>query len=81
MLGEKRFSLVNANFKLFVSEKSQPVFNRFLSKIFTGNAKESCEVILGYNDNPLCNVYMEGIVTGDERKCLLSVVDITGFKK
>jgi len=24
---------------------------------------------------------MEGIVTGDERKCLLSVVDISGFKK
>lgn len=81
LLGEKRFSLVNANFKLFVSEKSQKVFNRFLSKIFTGNSKEACEVILGYNDNPLCNVYMEGIVTGDERKCLLSVVNVSGFKK
>ena len=81
MLGDKRFSLVNSNFKLFVSEDSKPVFNNFFSKVYTSNAKESCEVMLGYDNNPLCFVYMEGIVTGDDRKCLLSVVDISGFKK
>jgi len=81
MLKDKRFALVNSNFKLFISEKSKPVFNNFFSKVYTGNAKESCEVMLGYDNNPLCLVYMEGIVTGDERKCLLSVVDISGFKQ
>ena len=81
LLGDKRFSLVNSNFKLFVSEDSQAVFNTFFRKIFAGDAKESCEVMLGYDNNPLCLVYMEGIVTGDDRKCLLSVVDISGFKK
>ena len=81
MLGEKRFSLVNSNFKLYVAEDSQAVFNTFFTKVFTGDAKESCEVMLGYENNPLCLVYMEGIVTGDDRKCLLSVVDISGFKK
>ncbi len=81
MLGDKRFSLVNSNFKLFVSEDSLPVFNNFFNKVYTSNAKESCEVMLGYDKNPLCFVYMEGIVTGDDRKCLLSVVDISGFKK
>jgi hypothetical protein len=81
MLGDKRFSLVNSNFKLFVSEHSKPVFNNFLSKVFLSNAKESCEVMLGYDNNLLCLVYMEGIVTGDDRKCLLSVVDISAFKK
>ena len=81
MLGEKRFSLVNANFKLFVSEKSQSVFNTFFNNVFTSNAKESCEVMLGYDHNPLSTVYMEGIVTGENRQCLLSVVDISGFKK
>lgn len=81
MLGDKRFSLLNSNFKLFVSEDSLPVFNNFLSKVYTSNAKESCEVMLGYDNNPLCFVYMEGIVTGDDRKCLLSVVDVSGFKK
>ena len=28
LLGEKRFSLVNSNFRLFVSEDSKPVFNK-----------------------------------------------------
>jgi len=81
MLGDKRFSLVNSNFKLFVSKDSLPVFNNFFSKVYSSNAKESCEVKLGYDKNPLCFVYMEGIVTGDDRKCLLSVVDISGFKQ
>ncbi len=81
LLGEKRFTLVNHNFKLFIARESQHVFNEFFRKIFTGNAKESCEVMLAYDKNPLCLVYMEGIVTGDNRKCLLSVVDISGFRK
>jgi PAS domain-containing protein len=81
MLGDKRFSLVNSNFKLFISKDSQAVFNDFFSKVYTSNAKESCEVMLSYDNKPLCIVYMEGIVTGDDRKCLLSVVDISGFKK
>ena len=80
MLAEKRFSLLNTNFKLFVSEDSLPVFDTFLSKVYANNAKESCEVMLGYDHTPLCFVYMEGIVTGDDRKCLLSVVDISAFK-
>ncbi|MCX6236582.1 MAG: hypothetical protein NTY07_03315 [Bacteroidia bacterium] len=81
MLGDRRFSLVNSNFKLYVSDESRPVFNNFFSKVFASNVKYSCKVMLGYDNNPLCDVYMEGIVTGDDRKCLLSVVDISDFKK
>ena len=53
MLGEKRFSLLNSNFKLFVSEDSRLVFNTFFTKIYESNVKESCKVWLGYNDNTL----------------------------
>jgi len=81
ILREKRFSLINSNFKLFISEASKPVFSRFFKKVYATSAKESCELGLGYNGKPLCHVYVEGVVTGDERKCLLSVVDISGFKK
>ena len=81
MLDDKRFALVNSNFKLFVSEESKPVFNNFFSKVFTGNSKESCEVMLGYKNKTYCKVYMIGIVIDNDRKCLLSVVDISGFKK
>jgi PAS domain-containing protein len=80
MLKDKRFALVHTNFKLFVSETSRTVFNAFLKRVFSGFAKESCKVMLGYDDNPLCLVYMEGIVTGDDHQCLLSVVDISDFR-
>ncbi len=79
MLHERRFSLINANFKLFISEDSKSVFNNFFKKAYISNTKESCEVTLGYNDQSFCKVYMEGVVTEDEQKCLLSVVDISKF--
>jgi PAS domain-containing protein len=79
ILGDRHFSLVNSNFKLYVSEDSQPVFNSFITKVFSGNTKESCEVWLGHNNNYITHVYMEGIVTGEEQECLLAVVDIKGL--
>ena len=81
ILGEKRFSLLNSNFKLFVSESSRAEFDRFFSKVFKSNAKESCVVLLGYDGRSLCSAYIEGIVVGDDRKCLLSVVNTSAFKK
>ena len=81
ILGDKRFSLVSSNFKLFVHEASQAVFTAFLDKVFSSNAKEACEIILGYDKTILCSVFIEGIVTGDDQNCLLSVVDISKFKK
>jgi PAS domain-containing protein len=79
LLKERRFSLINSNFKLFISEESKPVFNSFFRKVYASNAKESCKVMLGYKNNALCHVYMEGVVTEDEQKCLLSVIDISKF--
>ncbi len=57
ILGERRFSLIDSNFKLYVSEASKAVFNNFFEKIYTTNAKESCEVILGYDKNH-CVLYI-----------------------
>lgn len=79
-LGERRFSLINSNFKLFVSEQTKVVFNDFLSRVFSGNSKESCEVALGDDDQNLRYMYVEGIATDEEHQCLLSLVDISGFK-
>ena len=81
MLGDKRYSLVNSNFKLFITEDSRNIFDKFFSKIYSKKGKESCEVKFGYDGNPKSIVYMEGVVTGDDRNCLLSVVDISGFRK
>ena len=81
LLGDKRFNLIGSTFKLFVSDLSRPIFNRFLEKIYETNAKEVCELMLGYDDNPLCYVYMDGVTTGDDRNCLLSAFDISKFRK
>jgi PAS domain-containing protein len=79
MLGDRRFSLINSNFKLFIDKDSIPVFNNFFKKVYTTNSKESCKVMLGYENEQLNHVYMEGVVTEDEHKCLLSVVNISKF--
>lgn len=81
MLGERRFGVVGSNLKLYLTDESKPVFTYFLEKVFISNEKESCEAMLGYDNVTLCQVYIEGIVTGDDQKCLLSVVDISSFKK
>jgi len=79
MLGDKRFSLIGSNFKFFVSEDSKIIFDSFLRKVYSGISKESCKLMLGSDKKTKASVYMEGIVISDERNCLLSVVDISGF--
>ncbi|HEY5470505.1 MAG TPA: hypothetical protein VIK07_08285 [Bacteroidales bacterium] len=79
MLGEKRVALENKNFKIYVSNGSKSIFDKFLIKLYTSNSKESCKVTLSYDYKPLCLVYIEGIVTGDDQKCLLSLVDISNL--
>ncbi len=80
MLCERRFTLKGTNFKLFVSDESKSEFNLFLKKTYSSNAKESCKIMLGYEGNPLCLVYIEGIVTENEQNCLLSVVNLSKLK-
>jgi len=81
MLGDKRISLLKSNFKLFITEDSLSKFNKFIDRIYSTNAKESCQIMLGYDEKPLCPVYMEGLALEDNQKCFLSVLDITAFKK
>jgi hypothetical protein len=81
IFNERRFSLINKNMKFFVSEDSLPDFNTFLSKVFVSTTKESCEVKLKLSNKITTQVYMEGVVIGDDQQCLLSVVDIINFNK
>ena len=81
LLGERRFSLINTNFKLFVAEDSKITFSDFFSKVFSSNYKESCVLQLGYGNNLLSRVYMEGVVTGDDSNCLLSGIDVSSLQK
>jgi len=81
ILGERRFTLIDNNFRLFIMEESLTVFDDFLAKIYVSKAKESCQIKLGYHERLLATVYMEGSLTGEEDRCLLSVIDISKFSR
>lgn len=63
MLGKERPKLVKSNFRLFLTQKSLPVFNVFLQKIFETNSLHTCEVEISGKGNTSIYVYIEGIVS------------------
>ena len=79
LLGERRFTLINNKFNLFVSDESISLFNDFLERVYTSTTKESCSVLLGSEKKGLRSVYMEGLVIDEEQKCLLSVIETSKF--
>ncbi len=81
MLGKERSNLTDHNFRLFVSQKTLPVFNDFFHEIFETKIKQVCEVSLDVNERLPIFVQLEGIVYEGGNKCLLTVIDITGRKQ
>jgi|GEM_PF-1466147 len=75
--GQERSSLKNCLFGFFVSDSSKAVFNLFLEEIFTDNVKKSCEVTLSVKEDLTAHVHLTGIITEDEERCLVTMVDIT----
>jgi PAS domain S-box-containing protein len=81
MLNKERSHLKNSRFDFFLSEDTKPIFHDFLSKIFKTSAKENCEVTLSVNGGALVYVYLSGVSTGNEDRCILTMVDITERKQ
>lgn len=77
MLGRDRSSLVNSDFRQFVTIDTRANFNEFFRNVFQTDAKITCEVRLIVKGNPSIFAHIEGIISGDEEKCLITVVDIT----
>jgi PAS domain S-box-containing protein len=80
MLGKDRKALHNSRFGFFVSDDTKPIFNLFLNMIFKNKGKETCEVILSADENPLLWVQLTGCVTKEGDQCLICGVDITERK-
>jgi PAS domain-containing protein len=79
MLGEPRFSLLESNFRLFLSQDSLAEFNRFFDELYASDSKESCHIKLGYDQKLERSVYVEGMFADENKQCLLSVVDLSRF--
>jgi len=80
ILGKERSNLKNSMFGFFVSDETKPIFNHFLEKIFTGRAKESCEVALSMNGKSPIVVHLTGIVAKNGEQCFITAIDITERK-
>ena len=81
LLGKEVSALEGSNFRFFISQDTLPVFNDFTDRVFATKCKQNCEVRLELKGCPAKSVYMEGVVPGNEEKCLLSVIDITDLRK
>jgi PAS domain S-box-containing protein len=81
LLGKSRSALTNKNFRQFVSNDSLPGFIQFLDDVFSTNSKQTCELMLNIQGNPLLFVAVEGIISDDENKCLFTLTDITDRKR
>ena len=80
MLGNVRSKLVESNFMRFVSKETLPVLNKFLQDAFETSSKQTCEIALSIQDKPVY-LYLEGIVSGAKKKCLVTAADITERKR
>lgn len=80
LLGKERGNLKNKRFGLFVSHESGAAYNLFLETIFESKDKPLCEISLVSNGNEPTYVYLKGIYSEADDKCLVTMFDITERK-
>ena len=81
MLNKERSKLINSNFKFFIASETRSLFIDFLENVSDTKTKQNCEVRLVINEEPSAFVHIEGILLENEKKCLLTVIDISKLKK
>lgn len=77
MLQRERSFLVKSNLRQFVTHESLPVFNDFFTKVYETHVKQSCEIRLKLYGEYTMFIHIEGIVSTDESRVLVTLTDIT----
>lgn len=80
LLGQDRGKLAGRRFGLFVAEKDRPAFNDFLERVFAGDKKEACELLLSENCLPH-HVLIEAGKDESGKTCSAAVLDISERKQ
>ncbi len=80
ILGKERTALLGSKFNRYVSKSTEQAFESFFQNVFKSKSKETCELELSINGMQQKYVHIEGMLIGDEKQCLVSVVDITQRK-
>jgi PAS domain S-box-containing protein len=77
LLGIERSRLLGRRFGFFVPVTARPIFTEFLGKVFTGPAKETCEVALLKDAKHQFFVQIEAVAAASGQECRVAVIDIT----
>ena len=81
LLGKESSKLKNSPFSSFVSLESRPVLDHFLQEIFSGGARENCELTLKTSSNFRLHVSLVGIARFNDKQCLISMIDNSENKR
>lgn len=81
LLGKDRYGLINSNFEQLITKDALPDFNIFLGKVFESCTRNTCNVRLYNQGKPSIYVHLEGIISDDMLKCIVTAVDITDLKQ
>jgi len=79
-LGENRRLLINHRLDSFISAESLPIFHAFLGRVFSSDAKQTCEVTFLKKGYPPIHALVEAFVDESGDECKAIVVDITEHK-
>ena len=79
IFGIERSYLKNHTFGFFVSSESRPVLQLFLSRVFSSNTKETCDLSLTCPDTR--HIHITGYAEQDKDECFVTAVDITEQKR
>ena len=80
LLGRERSRLVGARLRTFVAEPNRVAFDAWLAKVFAGQHKPSCEVVLLRDRLPPVHVELEAALPEEGRAAHVVLVDISARK-
>jgi PAS domain S-box-containing protein len=77
LLGIERSLLPGRRFELCVANEARLFFSEFLGKVFAGQKKRSCEIMLTSERNLPIFVQIEAVAFASGQECRIAVIDIT----
>ena len=80
LFGIEPINLFNHDFKEFIALESLTELNNFLVQVLENKSNSGCEIKLNPVNGKSIFVQLEGAITNEEQKCLLSMADITDRK-
>ena len=81
IFGRDRSQLINHPFAFFVSDESKPVLKQFLSRVFSSNTKETCDLSLAIPNSLPMQVQISALAENNIDECFVTMVDITELKR